>query len=35
VEVYWEIFNEDNIDGDNLWDLQAGESTHVAGMIYA
>jgi hypothetical protein len=22
-------------DGENVWDLQAGHSTHVAGMIYA
>ena len=34
-EVDWETFDEDNIDGDSPWDLQAGHGTHVAGMIYA
>jgi hypothetical protein len=30
-----EGWDEDNIDGDDPWDLQAGHGTHVAGMIYA
>jgi len=30
-----EGWDEDNGDGDNPWDLQAGHGTHVAGMIYA
>jgi superfamily II DNA helicase RecQ len=30
-----ETFDEDNIEGDSPWDLQAGHGTHVAGMIYA
>jgi hypothetical protein len=34
-EVDWETFDEDNLDGDSLWDLQAGHRTHIAGMIYA
>lgn len=34
-EVDWETFDEDNLDGDSPWDLQAGHGTHVAGMIYA
>jgi hypothetical protein len=34
-EVDWETFNEDNIEGDSPWDLQASYGTHVAGMIYA
>jgi hypothetical protein len=34
-EVEWETFDEDNLDGDSPWDLQAGHGTHVAGMIYA
>jgi hypothetical protein len=29
------IPEEDEVDGDNPWDLQAGHGTHVAGMIYA
>jgi RecQ family ATP-dependent DNA helicase len=28
-------WDEDNADGDDPWDLQAGHGTHVAGMIYA
>jgi len=28
-------WDEDNVDGDDPWDLQAGHGTHVAGMIYA
>jgi superfamily II DNA helicase RecQ len=34
-EVDWETFDEDNLDGDSPWDLQAGHGTHIAGMIYA
>jgi superfamily II DNA helicase RecQ len=34
-EADWETFDEDNIEGDSPWDLQAGHGTHVAGMIYA
>jgi hypothetical protein len=34
-EVDWEMFDEDNLEGDSPWDLQAGHGTHVAGMIYA
>ena len=34
-DVDWETFDEDNIEGDSPWDLQAGHGTHVAGMIYA
>ncbi|KAK6591445.1 hypothetical protein H4I95_12198 [Botrytis cinerea] len=30
-----EGWDEDNADGDDPWDLQAGHGTHVAGMIYA
>jgi superfamily II DNA/RNA helicase len=30
-----EEWDEDNVEGDDLWDLQAGHGTHVAGMIYA
>ena len=30
-----EEWDEDNTDGDDPWDLQAGHGTHVAGMIYA
>jgi hypothetical protein len=30
-----EYFDEDNVKGDSLLDLQAGHGTHVAGMIYA
>jgi hypothetical protein len=33
--VDWETFDEDNLEGDSPWDLQAGHGTHVAGMIYA
>ncbi len=28
-------WDEDNTDGDDPWDLQAGHGTHIAGMIYA
>jgi hypothetical protein len=28
-------WNEDNADGDDPWDLQAGHGTHITGMIYA
>jgi hypothetical protein len=28
-------FEEDNVDGDDPWDLQAGHGTHITGMIYA
>lgn len=31
----WETLDEDNLDGNSLWDLQAGRGAHVAGMIYA
>ena len=31
----WETFDEDNLNGDSPWDLQASYGTHVAGMIYA
>jgi superfamily II DNA helicase RecQ len=34
-EVDWETFDEDNLEGDSPWDLQAGHGTHIAGMIYA
>jgi hypothetical protein len=34
-EVDWETFDKDNIEGDSLWDLQAGYRTHIARMIYA
>jgi hypothetical protein len=34
-DVDWETFDEDNLEGDSPWDLQAGHGTHVAGMIYA
>jgi hypothetical protein len=34
-EVDWETFDEDNLDGDSLWDLQAGYRMHIVGMIYA
>src|SRR5450432_4675332 len=34
-EVDWETFDEDNIEGDSPWDVQAGHGTYVAGMIYA
>jgi hypothetical protein len=34
-EVDWEMFDEDNLEGDSPWDLQAGHGTHVARMIYA
>lgn len=34
-EVDWETFDEDNLEGDSPWDLQAGHGTHMAGMIYA
>ena len=27
-------WDENNADGDNPWDLQAGHGTHIAGMIY-
>ncbi|KFZ23509.1 hypothetical protein V502_02010, partial [Pseudogymnoascus sp. VKM F-4520 (FW-2644)] len=30
-----ENWDEDNAASDNLWDLQAGHGTHIAGMIYA
>ena len=30
-----EGWDEDNADGDDPWDLQAGHGTHIAGMIYA
>ena len=30
-----EEWDEDNVDGDDPWDLQAGHGSHVAGMIYA
>ncbi|KFY65387.1 hypothetical protein V496_02608, partial [Pseudogymnoascus sp. VKM F-4515 (FW-2607)] len=30
-----ENWDEDNAAGDDLWDLQAGHGTHIAGMIYA
>ncbi|OBT70931.1 hypothetical protein VF21_10100 [Pseudogymnoascus sp. 05NY08] len=30
-----ENWDEDNAAGDDLWDLQAGHRTHIAGMIYA
>jgi hypothetical protein len=30
-----EEWDEDNVEGDDPWDLQAGHGTHVAGMIYA
>jgi hypothetical protein len=30
-----EGWDEDNTDGDDPWDLQAGYRTHVAGIIYA
>jgi RecQ family ATP-dependent DNA helicase len=30
-----EAWDEDNADGDDPWDLQAGHGTHIAGMIYA
>ena len=30
-----EDWDEDNVDGDDPWDLQAGHGTHIAGMIYA
>ena len=30
-----EDWDEDNADGDDPWDLQAGHGTHIAGMIYA
>jgi superfamily II DNA or RNA helicase len=33
--VDWETFDEDNLEGDSPWDLQASYGTHVAGMIYA
>ena len=28
-------WDEDNVEGDDPWDLQAGYGTHAAGMIYA
>ena len=34
-EVDWETFDEDNLEGDSLWDLQASYKTYVAKMIYA
>jgi superfamily II DNA helicase RecQ len=34
-DIDWETFDEDNLEGDSPWDLQAGHGTHVAGMIYA
>ncbi|KAH8749818.1 hypothetical protein BGZ57DRAFT_945612 [Hyaloscypha finlandica] len=30
-----EGWDEDNADGDDPWDLQAGHGTHITGMIYA
>jgi RecQ family ATP-dependent DNA helicase len=30
-----ENWDEDNVAGDDPWDLQAGHGTHIAGMIYA
>lgn len=30
-----EGWDEDNVDGDDPWDLQAGHGTHIVGMIYA
>ncbi|KFZ23741.1 hypothetical protein V502_01780 [Pseudogymnoascus sp. VKM F-4520 (FW-2644)] len=30
-----ENWDEDNAAGNDLWDLQAGHGTHIAGMIYA
>ena len=27
-------FNKDNYKGDNIWDLQAGHGTRIAGLIY-
>jgi hypothetical protein len=29
------MFDEDNLEGDSPWDLQAGHGIHVVGMIYA
>jgi RecQ family ATP-dependent DNA helicase len=28
-------WDEDNADGDDIWDLQCGHGTHTAGMVYA
>lgn len=28
-------WDEDNVDGDDIWDLQCGHGTHTAGMVYA
>jgi hypothetical protein len=30
-----ENWDEDNVAGDDPWDLQAGHGTYIAGMIYA
>ena len=28
-------FDEDNYEGDSVWDLQSGHGTRMAGLIYA
>jgi hypothetical protein len=28
-------WDEDNVDGDDIWDLQCGHGTHTASMVYA